>query len=494
MRAAIVGSGIGGIASAIRLRKLGYRVDVFEKNAYPGGKLTSFSWKGYHFDAGPSLFTLPHLVDELFELWDRNPRDYFEYERLDVACRYQWDDGTVLHSYSSPEKFGVEVERVLGVDAEPLLHHLDHAAAINRATTPLFMERSLHKMSSYWSKDVLRALAQVHRFGLFSSLHQVNERGLNHPKLIQLFNRYATYNGSDPYLAPGVMHTISDLEHRQGTYYPRGGMIQITHALVKLAEEVGVKFHFNASVERIAHGNGRVQGIDWSDGNAAHRHEADVVVSNADVVPTYRNLLRDHPAPERTLAQPRSSSALIFYWAIPRSFPSLHLHNIFFSNDYRREFDAIFNRATLFEDPTVYVNITARVDDSQAPAGCENWFVMVNTPGNTGQDWDELTQITRTRVLAKLSEALSTNLEEQIAYEEILDPRSIELKTASFQGSLYGAASNNRFAAFLRHPNFSQKLKGLYFAGGSAHPGGGIPLVLLSGKILAGLVEQNLNS
>jgi len=490
LRAAIIGSGVGGLASAIRLRKKGYEVDVFERNTYPGGKLSAFEWNGFQFDAGPSLFTLPELVDELFELWGKNPREYFQYEALEVACRYQWDDGTVLHSYTESEKFAEEVEQVLGVDGAPLRAHLAHAETIYNATTPLFMERSLHRLKSYLTPEVWPAVTQLHKLKLFSSMHEVNESRLNHPKLVQLFDRYATYNGSDPYLAPGVMHTISHLEHNSGTYYPQGGMIQITRALVRLAQEVGVNFRFGTSVERILHKDDRVMGLLWSSSTGTGKHLSDIVVSNADVVPTYRNLLPDAVAPEKTIAQPRSSSAIIFYWAIDQSFPSLHLHNIFFSNDYRAEFNAIFRDSSLYADPTVYVNVTARVDATQAPSGKENWFVMVNAPGNTGQNWDRLIAETRERVISKLSRALGVSLPSLILHEEVLEPRTIESKTGSYQGSLYGAASNNRYAAFLRHPNFSNSLKGLYFAGGSAHPGGGIPLCLLSGKIAAGLIQN----
>jgi phytoene dehydrogenase-like protein len=196
-------------------------------------------------------------------------------------------------------------------------------------------------------------------------------------------------------------------------------------------------------------------------------------------------------APEKTLNQPRSSSALIFYWGINRTFPDLHLHNIFFSQDYKQEFEHIFRHKTVSADPTVYVNITSKFTKTDAPENAENWFVMVNVPHNQGQDWDQLIAETRQNVLQKLSKHLETDLQNHIACEQTWDPRGIELETGSVGGALYGSSSNNAMAAFLRHPNFKRQVKGLYFCGGSVHPGGGIPLCLLSAKIVSNLIKND---
>jgi len=209
-----------------------------------------------------------------------------------------------------------------------------------------------------------------------------------------------------------------------------------------------------------------------------------------DVVPTYRRLLPDQPAPEQTLQQPRSSSALIYYWGIAREFPELHLHNIFFSADYKKEFEHIFQHKSISSDPTVYVNITSKLEEEDAPAGSENWFVMVNVPHHQGQDWEQLIHSTREAVIGKLSRMLHADLKNVIACEQVLDPLLIEQQTSSYAGALYGSSSNNRMAAFLRHPNFSSRIKGLYFCGGSVHPGGGIPLCLLSARIVGELAPR----
>jgi phytoene desaturase len=279
---------------------------------------------------------------------------------------------------------------------------------------------------------------------------------------------------------------IPHLEQHYGTFFPKGGMHEITKSLYQLALDLGVKFKFDTLVEDIIVDKKKAVGITTKN----EVYYAKYVISNADVVPTYRKLLKKQKAPEKTLSQPRSSSALIFYWGIANEFPELDLHNIFFSEDYKTEFDAIFNKNTVSDDPTVYINITSKEEKSDAPKNHENWFVMVNVPSNTGQNWDEIIDRTKKNIINKISRILKQDIAPLIVFESILDPRKIESNTQSYQGALYGASSNNKYAAFLRHPNFSQKIKNLYFCGGSVHPGGGIPLCLLSGKIVADLITK----
>ncbi|WP_205501244.1 1-hydroxycarotenoid 3,4-desaturase CrtD [Rufibacter psychrotolerans] len=484
-KAVVIGSGIGGIAAAIRLAVKGYKVTVLEANASFGGKMTQFTLPGgYRFDAGPSLFTLPHLVDELFSLAGRTPQDHFRYQRLPIVTQYFWPDGTRLTAHASAQEFAQEVERKLGVPQQQLQQHLQKVARLYHATAHTFLHKSLHKLDTYLSADVLKTLPALPELGLTTTMHAANARAFTDPRLVQLLDRYATYNGSDPYQAPGTLNLIPHLEFNIGAFYPEGGIYAIAESLVKLGEELGVTFRYREPVQEILTQGSRATGVRTAQGV----YEAETVVSNMDVVPTYRKLLPHQPAPETTLRQPRSSSALIYYWGMARQFPELDLHNIFFSQDYKREFEHIFRKETVADDPTVYVNITSKYTPSDAPDGHENWFVMVNVPHNSGQDWEALIQKTRESVLRKVSQALGVDLAPLITAERVWDPKGIEADTSSFAGALYGSSSNNRMAAFLRHPNFSGKLKGLYFVGGSVHPGGGIPLCLLSAKIATDLV------
>ena len=480
MNAIIIGAGIGGIATSIRLAKKGYKVDVYEQNSYPGGKLSVFEQDGFRFDAGPSLFTLPELVDDLVELQNENSNIEFPYKKLDESCRYFWEDGKRITAYTEPEKFGAEVEKVFNVSAKVITDYIKNAEFKYEKSARIFLEKSLHKTSTFLSKEILPALLNIYKFGLFESMNQVNQRKLKEPKLVQLFNRFATYNGSDPYQAPGILTSIANLELNRGTFYPKGGMYQITDTLVKVAESLGVNFHYNAGVEKIKVEEKEAKGV-MQNGEFV---PADLVVSNMDIYPTYKKLLSEEKQPEAILNQERSSSALIFYWGIDRQLDELGLHNIFFSKDYQNEFHHIFKKKSIAPDPTVYVNITSKHTPEDAPEGMENWFVMVNVPANNGQDWDKLIPEIKESVLQKLERMLIVGISQHIKTESILEPRTIESKTSSYQGALYGSSSNNRYSAFLRHPNFHQKIKNLYFSGGSVHPGGGIPLCLLSAKII----------
>lgn len=479
-KAVVIGSGIAGLAASIRLANKGFNTHVFEANRYPGGKLTAFEQGDYRFDAGPSLFTLPKLVDELFELCNENPRDYFNYQAINTACVYFWDDGTVFKAPSQPDKFTRQAAETFNEPQKNISAYLSRAARLYRVSSPIFLERSLHKLENYFRKEVLFAGRHLHELALTQTMNQVNEGFFSEPKLIQLFNRYATYNGSNPYKAPGVLTMIPHLEHGKGTWLPKGGMHEITLQLKSLAERQGVKFQFNAPVKRILTENRKAVGVELQSGAEIL---ADKVFCNMDIVPAYRKLLRGHKAPEKTLNQERSGSALIFYWGIKKQFKQLDLHNIFFANDYKAEFDSIFEQKQIHHDPTVYVNVTSKYEKRDAPPGCENWFVMVNAPGDYGGYLPSMIAEARKNIIKKLNTVLQIDLEPLIENESILDPTGIEEKTSSYRGALYGAASNTATAAFLRHPNFSSKIKNLHFCGGSVHPGGGIPLCLHSAKI-----------
>ncbi|HKK76535.1 MAG TPA: 1-hydroxycarotenoid 3,4-desaturase CrtD [Saprospiraceae bacterium] len=489
MKTGIVGAGIAGLAAAVRMAVRGKEVHVFEANAYPGGKLSAFELEGYRFDAGPSLFTMPQYVDELFQLAGKDPADYFEYERLPVVCNYFWEDGTRLSAYADAGRFAREAAEKLGVSAQAVQKQLKDSARKYEVTGKIFLEKSLHKASTWTNWNVARAMLQIPTLDLFTSMNQVHKRIAQHPKLVQLFNRFATYNGSNPYKAPGLLSIIPHFEHELGAYYPKGGMVAISQSIYELARDLGVQFHFDSPVERIRVEGGQAKGLvvkgkEWS---------FDQVISNMDIFFTYRKLLPEQKQPERILQQEKSTSAIIFYWGIKQSFPELDLHNIFFSDDYEQEF-ATMEAGGLYEDPTVYVNISSKYSPEDAPSGHENWFTMINAPYQAGQDWDDLIDQAREAAIRKISRILGQDIRSFIACEDILEPRTIESRTGSHLGSLYGTSSNNKMAAFLRHPNFSRRIKNLYFCGGSAHPGGGIPLCLLSAKIIDDLMPEGVTS
>ena len=480
----VIGSGIAGLAVSIRLALKGYNVQVFEQNSYPGGKLSSFSIKDYRFDAGPSLFTMPHLVTELFKLAGEDVKNYFEFSKKEIACNYFWQDGTSFTAYGERKKFLKEVEKIFGEPQYNVDKYLKKAKKKYDLTSSLFLEQSLHKVKTFISLDTLKALFQLETFELQKSLHQANTQSFSSPHLIQLFDRYATYNGSDPYQTSGIMTLIQHLESAYGTFVPKKGMVSITQSLFGLAKRLGVKFSFETVVKEIKVELGVISGIKTKSGSFS----SDYVISNMDVFHTYKKLLPNEILPINRLKQERSSSAVIFYWGIKQSFPDLDLHNIFFSKNYKKEFQAIFRDKTVSEDPTIYINITSKEVVGDAPKGCENWFIMINTPADHGQDWTQIVNRLRSHIITNISKRLNVNLKNLIVCEEVLTPPDIESKTQSYMGALYGASSNDTMAAFLRHPNFSNRIKNLYFCGGSVHPGGGIPLCLLSAKIVDELI------
>ena len=483
----IIGAGIAGIATALRLRAAGMDVSVFEANDYPGGKLHAFSLGGYRFDAGPSLFTMPELVTELFGLFKEQSNDFFDYNRQESVCNYFWEDGIRFTVNGDRDVFVKDAEAKFGIEASTLLTYLKNSQKKYELTSPIFLEKSLHKISTYLSLDTLKALTQMSKMGIGSSLNTLNESMLKEPHLVQLFNRYATYNGSSPYKTPGIMSMIPHLELHLGTYFPKGGMHSITTSLYELAIRQGITFHFGQKVDKIVVTKRRAVGIQVKD----KQHYTDVIVSNMDIFSTYEKLLPDQSHPKRILSQERSSSAVIFYWGIRKQFPELDLHNIFFSQDYQKEFTNLFEHKTLCDDPTVYINITSKEEVGDAPSGCENWFVMVNAPGDYGQDWNKLVAQVRENIINKINRLLGIDIEPLIEVEDVLSPPLIEQRTSSYRGALYGTASNSKFTAFLRHPNFSSRIKQLYCSGGSVHPGGGIPLCLLSAKITSDLIISN---
>ncbi|PPK87221.1 phytoene desaturase [Neolewinella xylanilytica] len=498
MKTAVIGAGIAGLAAAVRLAAQGHAVEVFEAADGPGGKLHQFSLDGgYRFDFGPSLFTMPQYVDELFELAGEDPRDHFNYVRLDEVCRYWWPDGTRFTAPADTDDLVREAAQTFEVSEPAMRRFMDKAAEKYELTGRTFLEKSLHKIGTWLDPQVAYAMLKIPGLDLFRSMHDVHAAAFDDPRLVQLFDRFATYNGSNPYKAPGLLSMIPHFEHHFGAYLPTGGMYDITTAIYELGQRLGVRYHFGQRVDRILHTAGagaQVKGVRVNGKDIPF----DTVVCNMDVWLAYDRLLPQANKPGITLKQQKSTSAVIFYWGIDREFAELGLHNIFFSRDYASEFDKL-EGGDLHDDVTIYVNVSSKLVPQDAPPGYENWFVMVNAPAHAGQDWDSLVRNLRDRVLRTLGERLlpalrrnneeSGNLEDNIRAERIVRPPDIESLTGSHQGALYGSSSNNRMAAFLRHPNFSRNIDGLYFLGGSVHPGGGVPLCLLSAKIVADLVK-----
>jgi phytoene desaturase len=484
--AIIIGSGVAGLSSAIRLACMGYRVDVYEASSMPGGKISQITENGFRWDTGPSLFTLPHLLDELFELAGKNPSDYYNYSKLNIITRYFFSDETVFDAYQDVNQLVHEFAAKFGEDVSKMRNFFADVEDTYNFTEPLFLQNPIKDFPKHLEGSLWQNIKHFMRMNAFATMHKTNKKYFKNQKTIQIFNRYATYNGSDPYRAPGTLNVIAHLEHQLGAFFLKGGMYTLADSLYKLALECGVSFHFNTKVDGIVIENKTAQGIIVNGGKVL----SDIVVSNADVSKVYSNLMPEIKKPALYLNQEKSTSALVFYWGIKKVFNQTELHNIFFSEDYQNEFKILAD-GKVCDDPTVYLYVSSKENQDDAPVGCENWFVMINVPYNSGQNWNEITARSRKNILNKLSRQLKEDIEPLIVAEHTLDPVLLEQKTSSDKGALYGNSSNNMFSAFLRHPNKVSGLKNLYFASGSGHPGGGIPLCILSSKIVAQHIQHD---
>ena len=478
--AIVIGAGIGGIASGIRLAAKGYKVKIFEQAACTGGKVSEINQNGFRFDRGPSLLTLPQLIDELYFLCGEDPAKHFAYRRLDLSCKYFWEDGSIITAWQDTEKFRDEVSRQSSVTPSRLEGFFRKSRQLYDLTAESFLFSSLHKAANFKSREFIKTMLNSYRLDPFISMHQRNSRWFNDNRIVQLFDRYATYNGSNPYKTPATLNIIAHLEHSLGTFFPDKGIYNIAASLTDLAKRMGVEFYLNSKVDEIIHANHAIKGIRIKNNFIP----ADIIVNNTDVNLFYNDLIAPERMPRKLARSERSTSAVIFYWGIKKVWPQMELHNILFSNNYREEFDHLFGTKTVSPDPTVYIYISSKSVKNDAPEGHENWYVMINAPDNTGQYKDEMITEVRQNIISKINRMLNTDIERYIVLEKISDPRTIEKETGSYRGSLYGISSNSMFSAFNRHANFSRKYKNLFFTGGSVHPGGGMPLCLASAKII----------
>jgi phytoene desaturase len=488
MRVAVVGAGLGGMAAAIRLAAAGAAVEIFEQARTTGGKAAESSAAGFRFDTGPSLVTMPFVFRELFQEAGESLEDHLDFIPLEPLCTNFFPDGTVLRDSSNREKFMQEISRVTRDRPAALIRYLDHGRVIYDWSARLFLFQSIHEAVFHGGVS-LRDLAALTRLDALRSLHAAHASYFTDSRLIQLFDRYATFNGSNPYRAPATLAIIPAVEYGFGGFTVRQGIRAIPRAFEAAARTLGVVFHLDTRVERILVRDARACGIRAGGADTPF----DAVVTNADVLSTYRTLLPgvEDPLRRRYERLEPSTSGLVFLWGMGGSFPELSVSSIFFPPDYRAEFDDLFLRRVCPRDPAVFVNVGSKVTPEDAPAGKENWFVMVNAPADAGQDWAAETARVRAAVLARLAAGLGRDVEPLIEHEQVITPLDIQRSTGSTRGSLYGISSNSRMAAFLRHPNRHPRIRGLYFCGGSAHPGGGMPLVTLSGKIAADLLLKH---
>ena len=496
----IIGAGLGGLSAACRLAKSGFAVTVLEKNEEVGGKVNILEEQGYRFDTGASLVTMPHVFRELFEFCGKRLEDYLTFERLDPICRYFWSDGTIFDASQSAEKTEGEIARIAPEDVGNFRKYLADSKQKYEIAERTFLSKSLNELPELLTAKNLPDLLKI---STLTTLDKHNANYFKSPKLRQLFNRFATYNGSSPYKIPATFALIPYVEFGLGAWYARGGIYEIPKALEKMARQLGVEFQFSAETKKILTENGRAVGVDIEITEFGEIYEetlkADLIVSNADAVVTLRDLLKENERPsfsdKKLQKREPSSSGFVLLLGAKRQFPALAHHNIFFSDDYETEFYRIFNLKIFASEPTIYVCAATKTDPAQSPAGCENLFVLVNAPYTADiTKWHIEADPYRDLIIKKLEKFGLENLNDSVEFEQIITPEDFERIFNANRGSIYGVASNGIFSAFRRIPNKSKDIENLYFVGGATHPGGGMPLVLLSGKMTSELILKSFQS
>lgn len=486
-RCIIIGGGIGGLTAGTYLAARGMDVDLFEKQTRPGGKARERYIGPFRFDGGPTLLTMPFVLDWVAEENGIEEADKPKLHKLEETCRYFYPDGSRFHAYAEKQRLYEEVRRVMSDPPVQIAEHLAYSKNIYDLCSELFLFSSFHEFDRLMKhRDTMR-LRQLMKLDPFRNMHRANSTFFRDKRLIQFADRYATYNGSNPYRVPATLNIIHHVE-QLGASVPQNGIAAVPRFLEKAAIGKGVRIHNDSPADRILLDRSGVRGISSCERIIPGRR----VISNVDVSTTYRRLLQKNnniDALKYRMMVP-STSALVFYWGMKISTEDLTIHNILFSANYRKEFRELFTLKRCPSDPTVYIYISSKYNPADAPAEHENWYVMINAPYIRRQKWEEEIDKARSRVEGKIQQFLGITVKQHRVCEEIFTPQEIESRTGSYRGSLYGVSSNNMLSAFLRQGNRSKVFQGLYFTGGSAHPGGGIPLTILSGRTTAEIMTD----
>ena len=468
----VIGAGLGGLAAAIRLARAGHAVEVWERNGEPGGKLKELRVGDFSWGTGPSLLTMPHVLRELFADAGERMEDHLDLVQLESACRYFWTDGTMIDEDAT---FWRQPE---------IARFLEYARGIYELSGEAYLTRPPSEFWRAFTPANLPKLRHLPKVATLRTLAAEVERRISDPHLRQIFLRFATYNGSSPYLTPATFNIIPYVEAEFGAWYVRGGMHKIAEELAVLARRNGVVFRFNTTA------------YSWANQEAVSednvRTRADYLVCNADVLTARSSFLFSASAQKKLLAPPLSTSGFILFLGVRGRDERLRHHNIFFSDDYPNEFAEIHERKISPTEPTIYISASARTDPAHAPEGHDNYFVLINAPArDPNETWTKAeAEGYRDLVLRRLERFGFDDLPARIVAERIFTPSDFATRDLARHGSLYGWASHSIGASLFRPPLRAPDDWSVFFAGGTTHPGGGIPLVLLSGKMVADMITR----
>jgi phytoene desaturase len=493
----VVGGGLGGLASACTLAARGYRVRLLETNAWVGGKAAVHEDKGFRFDMGPTIVTVPSVLTRIFGEAGKRLEDALEMVRLDPQWRSFFEDGSTLDLVADGPDMARRIEAFSpGTgSAEGYERFLELSGRQAAISERVFFWRPIGRMMDMFSaKDMIRAgsLKDVLDIRLGRTVSGLLRAHVPDARVTQMLDHFTQYVGSSPELSPAVLCGIAHMQSSEGVWYPIGGTAAVPAALKKFALELGVEIQTGVSVAKIVVEGGKVVGVETTKGE---RVAAGAVISNRDTVRTHRDLLGGEVArrfEERRSYEP-ACSGVVLYLGLKKRYEHLLHHNFVFSADPHEEFKAIYAEGRPAPDPTCYVCAPAVTEPAVAPDGGEALYVLVHTPYlRPGQDWKEMLPAYRRVIIDKLKRTAGLeDIEERIVTERVLTPQDIHERYQVLNGAIYGLASHGRISGTLKPSNRSPDVAGLYLAGGSAHPGPGMPMALMSGWIAADALDKD---
>ena len=487
----VIGSGLGGISAAISLKAAGYDVSIYEKNAQIGGKLNIMEKDGFTFDLGPSIFTLPQMFESLFQRAGRKMEDYVQLDSVTPHWRNFFEKTPPIDLYQEDDLMRKELNQLEGEpDAlwKEFQGFLQYAREQYGIVNEGYFEQGL---------DTLWEFIKHYKFQLLSgkidysqSMAESIQQRISHPKLRLILEYFIKYVGSSALDAPGYMNLMPIIQFDYGLWYVRGGMYELARGLGKLMEEMEIPVHLNAEVNAILKEAKTVKGIELQDGSQRH---ADIVVSNMEVIPTYKYLLKENQSFTKKLEKfEPACSGIVLHIGTNKVFPQLAHHNFFYSENQHKHFKTVFEKRQLPDDPTLYVVAPTRTDPTKAPDGCDNIKILPHIPPIdpaapvSHADYEAL----KDRCIDKMERCGIEGLRESIITEDLLTPIDIERMYRSNKGSIYGVVTDWKKNYGFKAPKTSSKYNNLYFVGGSVNPGGGMPMVVLSGQKCADRIIQ----
>ncbi len=496
-RVGVIGSGLGGLAAACTLAARGYQVVLFEKNEWLGGKAAVFEKDGFRFDMGPTILTVPAVLKRIFAEADVALDDALDLRKLDPQWRSFFEGGHVLDLDQDVEAMGNRVTAFTGdaKQGDGYRRFLELSEHLHGVSDRFFFWKSVQDISDtldFKGSLNLSTLKDVASLRMGKSVAGVIRKHVPDARVSQMLDHFTQYVGSSPYNSPAVLCSIAHMQTDGGVWYPMGGTRAVPVALADLARRLGVEMHTGTGIQKILTADGRVQGVVTDDGREIPLR---AVVSNMDAVRTYDELVGGDAA--RRFQRKRSfepaCSGVVLYLGLNRRYEHLLHHNFVFSQDPKEEFEWIYGRGEPAPDPTCYVAAPGLTEEGVAPPGGEALYVLVHTPYlRPHHDWKEMLPAYRKTILDKLKRVAGLeDIEERIVVEETLTPQGIHDRYRVLNGAIYGLASHGQFFGAFKPGNRSREVAGLYLAGGAAHPGPGMPMVMMSGWIAADTLDQD---